>query len=218
MVGVGRPQTTHPEIAEIRQRGHEDTTGTSKLCAKWHVHGRRRGTCQSAVFLLILWLTNLFGTTSTETSRTYITTLSAVIFLTSCDYRTRSRPIGFHRVPVSVFGAEEISNTKPLDARTLPSRRVHTKATSMDGQRAKSGEKYMEHNSQANDEIIALEAQVRECFGRVVYSTKTHEKCADLSVRQLGNQNVPNHSVCGNDSWTCHSSARRSEVELLGYA
>lgn len=31
----------------------------------------------------------------------------------------------------------------------------------------------------------ALEAQMRECFGRVVYSTKTHEKCADLCMGRL---------------------------------
>lgn len=31
----------------------------------------------------------------------------------------------------------------------------------------------------------ALESQLRECFGRVVYSTKTHEKCADLYMRRL---------------------------------
>lgn len=30
-----------------------------------------------------------------------------------------------------------------------------------------------------------LEAQVREVFGRVVYSHKTHEKCADLAQRRL---------------------------------
>lgn len=34
--------------------------------------------------------------------------------------------------------------------------------------------------------MSALEAQIRECFGRVVYSTKTHEKSADLCVRKLG--------------------------------
>lgn len=33
--------------------------------------------------------------------------------------------------------------------------------------------------------MLALEAQIRECFGRVVYSTKTHEKCADLCVKRL---------------------------------
>lgn len=40
----------------------------------------------------------------------------------------------------------------------------------------------MEQNSQA--EISAqtniIEAQIRECFGRVVYSHKTQEKCADI--------------------------------------
>ncbi len=30
-----------------------------------------------------------------------------------------------------------------------------------------------------------LEGQLRECFGRVVYSHKTHEKCADLLVTRL---------------------------------
>jgi SMODS and SLOG-associating 2TM effector domain family 4 len=29
-----------------------------------------------------------------------------------------------------------------------------------------------------------LEAQLRECFGRVVYSHKTHEKCADILLSQ----------------------------------
>lgn len=35
------------------------------------------------------------------------------------------------------------------------------------------------------DGTTALEAQIRECFGRVVYSTKTHEKCADLCMDRL---------------------------------
>lgn len=30
-----------------------------------------------------------------------------------------------------------------------------------------------------------LEAQARECYGRVVYSHKTHEKCADLLLARL---------------------------------
>lgn len=30
-----------------------------------------------------------------------------------------------------------------------------------------------------------LEAQIRECFGRVVYSHKTHEKCADILLSRL---------------------------------
>lgn len=32
----------------------------------------------------------------------------------------------------------------------------------------------------------ALEDQIRECFGRVVYSHKTHEKCADILLDRLG--------------------------------
>lgn len=32
---------------------------------------------------------------------------------------------------------------------------------------------------------IILESQIRECFGRVVYSHKTHEKCADILSSRL---------------------------------
>lgn len=40
----------------------------------------------------------------------------------------------------------------------------------------------MEPNSQTESapKKTILEAQIRECFGRVVYTHKTHEKCADL--------------------------------------
>ncbi|MGI2855266.1 SLATT domain-containing protein [Shewanella algae] len=31
-----------------------------------------------------------------------------------------------------------------------------------------------------NSQIEALEAQIRECYGRVVWTHKTHEKCADI--------------------------------------
>lgn len=37
-----------------------------------------------------------------------------------------------------------------------------------------------------NKEIEILEGQLRECFGRVVYSHKTHEKCADILLERLG--------------------------------
>ncbi|WP_016791532.1 SLATT domain-containing protein [Vibrio cyclitrophicus] len=32
---------------------------------------------------------------------------------------------------------------------------------------------------------LALEGQLRECYGRVVYSHKTHEKCADILLSRL---------------------------------
>lgn len=44
----------------------------------------------------------------------------------------------------------------------------------------------MEADSPDSCEFAALEAQIRECFGRVVYSTKTHEKCADACVKRHG--------------------------------
>lgn len=43
----------------------------------------------------------------------------------------------------------------------------------------------MAQTSQVDPGATALEAQIRECFGRVVYSTKTHEKCADLCMDRL---------------------------------
>jgi len=35
-----------------------------------------------------------------------------------------------------------------------------------------------------SDDVKILEDQLRECYGRVVYSHKTHEKCADILVRR----------------------------------
>jgi len=36
-----------------------------------------------------------------------------------------------------------------------------------------------------SDSRAILEGQLRECFGRVVYSHKTHEKCADILLSRL---------------------------------
>lgn len=46
----------------------------------------------------------------------------------------------------------------------------------------------MEHHSQTCDtpgSRTILEDQLRECFGRVVYTHKTHEKCADILLKRL---------------------------------
>ena len=46
----------------------------------------------------------------------------------------------------------------------------------------------MEPHSQTSDTPDSrsiLEGQLRECFGRVVYSHKTHEKCADILLSRL---------------------------------
>lgn len=47
----------------------------------------------------------------------------------------------------------------------------------------------MEQHSQTEDTVSSrriLEGQLRECYGRVVYSHKTHEKCADILLVRLG--------------------------------
>lgn len=46
-------------------------------------------------------------------------------------------------------------------------------------QRMIIGEKYMEQDSKQ-----LLEAQIRECYGRVVWSHKTQEKCADIILKR----------------------------------
>jgi hypothetical protein len=59
----------------------------------------------------------------------------------------------------------------------------------MGGRHARNGAKFMEQTSQAaNGSQPAkspLEAQLRECFGRVAYAHKTHEKCADICATRL---------------------------------
>jgi conflict system pore-forming effector with SLATT domain len=52
----------------------------------------------------------------------------------------------------------------------------------------RNGEKFLEPHPQTEDSPSSravLESQLRECFGRVVYSHKTHEKCADILLSRL---------------------------------
>ncbi|MHC5758720.1 SLATT domain-containing protein [Nostoc sp.] len=39
--------------------------------------------------------------------------------------------------------------------------------------------------SSVDDKTFALESQIRECYGRVVYSHVVHEKCADIYLEKL---------------------------------
>src|SRR5687767_519983 len=60
---------------------------------------------------------------------------------------------------------------------------------SVSGLRNKNGEKSLAKHSQTDDTETSrrvLEGQLRECYGRVVYSHKTHEKCADILLARLG--------------------------------
>src|SRR5882762_8607480 len=56
------------------------------------------------------------------------------------------------------------------------------------GQQNKNGERFLDQHSQTDDTNESrdiLEGQLRECYGRIVYSHKTHEKCADILVTRL---------------------------------
>lgn len=58
----------------------------------------------------------------------------------------------------------------------------------MSGPQNRNGGKYLELHTQTSDTSESrgiLEGQLRECFGRVVYSHKTHEKCADILLGRL---------------------------------
>ena len=51
-----------------------------------------------------------------------------------------------------------------------------------------NGEKSMEPTSPGSGRLSSidpLQAQIRDCFGRVAYSHKAHEKCADIYQRRL---------------------------------
>lgn len=53
-----------------------------------------------------------------------------------------------------------------------------------------NGGESLEHHSQSNEtpnKRHILEGQLRECYGRVVYSHKTHEKCSDILLTRLSN-------------------------------
>src|SRR6266567_9436366 len=59
---------------------------------------------------------------------------------------------------------------------------------SRSGQPSRNGGRSLEQHSRTDDTPQArsiLEGQLRESYGRVVYSHKTHEKCADILLNSL---------------------------------
>lgn len=44
--------------------------------------------------------------------------------------------------------------------------------------------------NKTKENLEIIESQIRELYGRVVYSTKAHEKCADQRLRQLSNLKI----------------------------
>ncbi len=93
-----------------------------------------------------------------------------------------------HRAAVNMFIRRESFSTKPSGATISRSRRSTAKPVAMSGRPNRSGGRFLDQSSPPNAPEPArdiLEAQLRECYGRVVYSHKTHEKCADLMLSRL---------------------------------
>jgi hypothetical protein len=77
----------------------------------------------------------------------------------------------------------------------------------------------LEPHSQTNDTSdprSVFEGQLRECFGRVVYSHKTHEKCADILLSRLGwikvSQFILSALTTGGFVVTCFDSGKTGAI------
>lgn len=57
----------------------------------------------------------------------------------------------------------------------------------MNGQQNRAGGRFLEQHSHLENIEYQniLEGQIRECYGRVAYTHKTHEKCADILLANL---------------------------------
>src|SRR6266511_3166608 len=136
------------------------------------------------------WHTSSSRTTYIETSHTFTTTSCVEIFSSGWLTRMRNRSIGRPLGVVSMSTGKGFSSTRPSDATTslwkpLPTRRpIRNKS----GQPSRNGEISLKQHAQTDDTPQSrsiLEGQLRECYGRVVYSHKTHEKCADILLSRL---------------------------------
>jgi hypothetical protein len=102
----------------------------------------------------------------------------------------RARNGGERPEAAHMFGERGFFNTKPSDATTFPWKpyRMNRPIPNKSGQRSRNGEIFLEAHSHTDDtpnSRAILEGQLRECYGRVVYSHKTHEKCADILLSRL---------------------------------
>ena len=86
------------------------------------------------------------------------------------------------------FTVETCSNIRRANATRLQSKLYGMNLLMNTGRQRKSGDKSLDPHSLANARQHAaalLEAQLRQSFARVVYSHKTHEKCADILQSRL---------------------------------
>ena len=80
-------------------------------------------------------------------------------------------------------GDRPLRSPPPPTELWVPGNQIRSK----NGRQSRSGEKFLAQVSQlkgVDRSKKILEGQIRECYGRVVYSHKTHEKCADILFRR----------------------------------
>src|ERR1051326_5720686 len=112
-------------------------------------------------------------------------TSCVAIALSGWQIRIKIRHGGERREAAHMSGVKGCSNIRQSGATTLPLMPLRTslQRRSKNGRQRTNGERYLEHHSQTDDtpnSRAILESQLRENYGRVVYSHKTHEKCADI--------------------------------------
>jgi SMODS and SLOG-associating 2TM effector domain family 4 len=139
---------------------------------------------------LTRWRISLSKTMNIARSPTCITTSCVAISLTGWQHRTKNRNIGKLREAVHMFTERGFFSTRRSAATTLRLRPSHMKSPTpnANGRPNKNGEKSLEPHTQTDDTPQSrsiLEGQLRESYGRVVYSHITHEKCADILLSKL---------------------------------
>lgn len=140
-----------------------------------------------------MWMrlrTNSSATGSTRTSHTSITIICVVISSVFVLIKIAIRAIGRRPGADNMFMERVSSNTRPPDATIYLWKQylMRQPLQNRNGLPNGSGGKSLEPHSRTDDSPSSravLEAQLRECFGRVVYSHKTHEKCADILLSRL---------------------------------
>jgi hypothetical protein len=113
-------------------------------------------------------------------------------FFYICLVKFRNNYTGKLLVVVSIFIEKGVLKIKQKNATTLLWMQLNVNPKNTILLLIKLGEKFMVQPTQTNqtsnantDSLKILESQIRECFGRVVFTHKTHEKSSDIYAEQL---------------------------------
>ena len=177
-----------PEIAAIRARNSGCNGNLVRLCRMARAW-KNQWNVPIGGLLIDTLAYQFIENYDTATSPISTTTTCAEIFLGGWRIRMKSKSGGVRRAVANGSGVRACSSTRQSARTTSPLMRLLTKCPSRNGsgRRSRSGEKSLDQHSLTEDTVQAraiLEGQLRESYGRVVYSHKTHEKCADILLQR----------------------------------